>query len=104
MKLKYNDEQHAYWLDGKRCKSVTTVAKIPDDLYRLQMWEKRQVAIGLATSHDLLEAVAAHVDDDDYLNGLCEKAKELAGAKCLSIPSIAISVPESELGQLPQAP
>ena len=80
MKLRYDDDQHYYWLDGKRCKSVTTVAKIPEDLYRLQQWEKRQVAIGLASDPDLIEAVAAHVDDDDILNGLCEKAKEKAGA------------------------
>ncbi len=80
MKLRFDERNHGYWLDGKRCKSVTTVAKIPDDLYRLQQWEKRQVAIGLASSKDLLQAVAAHSNDADVLNGLCDKAKEVAGA------------------------
>ena len=41
MHLKYNDRQHAYWLDGSRCKGVTTVAKIPDDTYNLDQWRKR---------------------------------------------------------------
>jgi hypothetical protein len=80
MKLRYNDDQHAYWLDGVRCKGVTTVAKIPDDLYRLQQWEKRQVAIGLATTPKLLEGVAAHLDERDMLDRLCNQAKEAAGA------------------------
>ncbi len=80
MRLRFDDRQHGYWLDGKRCKSVTTVAKIPDDLYRLQQWEKRQVAIGMAMDKDLVQAVAAHSEDSDILNKLCDQAKERAGA------------------------
>ncbi len=80
MKLRYDDQQHGYWLDGKRCKGVTSVAKIPDDLFRLQQWSQRQVAIGLASSPDLVQAVAAHADDWKLLNNLCDKAKEVAGA------------------------
>jgi hypothetical protein len=49
VKLRYDDKQHAYWLDGRRCKGVTTVAKIPEDTYRLSLWSQRQVAIGVAT-------------------------------------------------------
>lgn len=80
MKLSYNDERHAYWLDGKRCKSVTTLAKIPDDTYSLDMWRRRQTAIGLAKAPHLLESVAAHHTDRNKLNELCEQAMDVAGA------------------------
>lgn len=80
MKLRYDDQSHAYWLDGVRCKSVTTVAKIPDDTYNLEQWGNRQVAIGLAMKPDLVQAVAAHVEDRDKLNELCQQAREIAGA------------------------
>jgi hypothetical protein len=80
MKLAYNDAQHAYWLDGKRCKSVTTVAKIPEDTYRLERWQQRQVAIGLATKPTLLEQIAANVGNDGKINDLCDLASAEAGA------------------------
>jgi hypothetical protein len=35
MKLTYRDDGHEYYLNGRRCKGVTTTAKIPDDLYNL---------------------------------------------------------------------
>lgn len=80
MKLTYNDEQHAYWLDGNRCKSVTAVAKIPDDTYALDQWRKRQVAIGLALSPPLVERVAAHYDDRKQLDRIAEEAMTVAKA------------------------
>jgi hypothetical protein len=80
MRLRYNDEHHAYWLDGKRCKGVTTVAKIPDDTYRLEQWAKRQVAIGLASTPVLIEAVAAHFDDRQKIDDYCDQAMEAAKA------------------------
>jgi hypothetical protein len=80
VKLAYNDQAHAYHLDGRRCKSVTTVAKIPDDTYNLEKWGMRQVALGLAQNRGLVEAVAAHAEDRDKLNELCEQAKAIAGA------------------------
>ena len=80
MKLSYSDAQHTYYLDGKRCRSVTTVAKIPDDTFSLDQWRKRQVAIGLAMSPELVERVAAHFDDKDTLNRICEEAMQTAKA------------------------
>jgi len=80
MKLQYNDREHAYWLDGKRCKSVTQVAKVFDNNFALTRWLQRQVAIGMAQSVDLVEAVAAHVEDPKKLDELADEAREVAGA------------------------
>lgn len=94
MKLRYNDKAHGYWLtideadavefdtepvNGARCKSVTAVAKVPEDTYNIDRWQKRMVAIGLAMSPHLLESVAAHKDDKSKLNDLCEMAQVAAG-------------------------
>lgn len=78
MKLTYNDRQHAYWLDGKRCRGATTVAKIPDDTYSLDQWRKRQVAIGMSLSPLLVERAAAHYDDKEILNEIAEEAMTAA--------------------------
>ena len=80
MKLRYRDDVHAYWLDGMRCRSVSAVAKIPDDTYALNAWAKRMVAVGMATRPDLADAVAAHHDDRDKLDELVEVAIEAAKA------------------------
>src|SRR5262245_47535975 len=80
MKLRYDDQHHSYWLDGRRCKSVTTVAKIPDDTYSLDQWRKRQVAIGMAVSPPLVERAAAHYDDRDQLDRIAEEAMVAAKA------------------------
>lgn len=81
MRLTYNDRQHAYWLDGKRCKGVTTVAKIPDDRYRLELYGKRMVAAGMATNPVLVKRAAAHHDDRDQLDIIAEEA--LVAAKAM---------------------
>ncbi len=78
MKLTYNDRQHAYWLDGHRCKSVTTVAKIPDDTYALDQWRKRMVVTGMAMSPPLVERAAAHFDERDKLDEIAEEALVVA--------------------------
>lgn len=80
IKLTYNDAQHAYWLDGKRCKSVSTVAKIPDDTYSLNQWAKRQILVGVAIKPDLAERAAAHFDDRDTLDRMAEEALQAAKA------------------------
>lgn len=77
-KLKYVDKNHAYYLDGKRAKSVTTVAKVPEDGYALELWGKRMVAIGVASDDALRDAVAAHFDDRDKLNELVVEAETIA--------------------------
>jgi hypothetical protein len=84
MKLSYNDRQHAYWLDGERCKGVSTIAKVPDDTYNLTQWGKRMVALGMSIDAtrdgDLAERALAHHDDRDALNGVAEDALRAAKA------------------------
>ena len=80
MKLKYSARSHGYWLDGKRCKSPSAVAKVPDDSSALDYWRRRQTAIGLALQPHLLTAVAAAANDKQQLDQLCEAAMEAAGA------------------------
>lgn len=78
--LRFVNSRHAYYFDGKRATSVSTVAKIPDDTFALEAWRKRQVAIGLAMSPDLVERVAAHYDDKAVIDDLADQALERAGA------------------------
>lgn len=80
MKLSYNDRQHAYWLDGARCKGVTSVAGIPDDTYNLQQWAKRTVALGMAVDTSLSERALAHHDDKRELGYVAEDAMRAAKA------------------------
>lgn len=79
-KLTYNDKDHAYYLNGKRCKGASSVAKIPTDTYALEAWSQRQVAIGLTTDPFLLENVAAHVDNKERLDEVVRAAKAAAKA------------------------
>jgi hypothetical protein len=74
MKLTYHDESHRYYLDGKRCKSASTIAKRLEDGYRLDLWKQRQVAIGVASHPALIDRIAAHFDDKDALNAIVEEA------------------------------
>ncbi len=80
MKLKYSAKAHGYWLNGKRCKSPSAIAKVPDDSSALDFWRRRQTAIGLALQPHLLTAVAANADDKMALDAICEEAMTAAGA------------------------
>lgn len=80
MKLKYSAKAHGYWLNGKRCKSPSAIAKVPDDSSALDFWRRRQTAIGLALQPHLLTAVAANADDNKALDAICEEAMTAAGA------------------------
>lgn len=80
MKLTYNDQQHSYYLDGKRAKSVTAVAKIPTDGWAIQKWHERMTAIGVAVDANLRENIACHIDNRQALNDICEEAKKVAKA------------------------
>ncbi len=80
MKLKYNAKAHGYWLDGKRCKSPSAIAKVPDDTNALTGWKLRQVALGIASDPDkFLTEVSAHSDDKESLDGICQQAIDAAG-------------------------
>jgi len=78
VKLSYTDSTHAYYLDGKRCKSISAVAKIPDDSFSLDAWRKRQILIGVATQPSLVEQAAAHFDDRKQLDRIAEEAMQAA--------------------------
>jgi hypothetical protein len=80
VKLKYSAKAHGYWLDGKRCKSPSAIAKVPDDMTALNNWKRRQTAIGLALRPDLLTQIAAAGDDKKIIDAVCEMAMEVAGA------------------------
>ena len=79
-KLIYNDSSHGYWLNGRRVKSVTAVAKIVADSFALDQWRKRQVAIGMMLEPRLAERVAVDPDNRETVDRVCEEALQMAGA------------------------
>lgn len=79
-KLTYNEKSHSYWLDGKRCKSVTAVAKLAPDSFALDNWRKRQVAIGFTLEPRLREQVAVDLENKDVIDGVVDEAMRIAGA------------------------
>src|SRR5215211_7291911 len=78
VKLTFNEKSHSYWLEGQRCKGVTSIAALPDDRYALEQWRARMVATGIATEPSLAERIAAHFTDKAKLNDLCEEALQIA--------------------------
>lgn len=100
MKLTYKDSTHVYRLTideadvaqfpgavavkSRQCKSVTKIAKIPEDTYNIEKWQQRMVAEGLAISPHLLESVASHRGDRAKVNELCEAAMVAAGTDVAS--------------------
>lgn len=79
-RLVYNDSSHTYTLNGRRCKSVTAVAKIVPDSFALEQWRKRQVAIGMTLEPRLAERVAVDLDNREAVDRVCEDALQIAGA------------------------
>lgn len=60
---------------------TTTLTRMVDDDYLLQLWKQRNVAFGLSRTPDLLAtAAAAEIEDKATLNQVCEDAAEAAGA------------------------
>lgn len=80
MILKFNQDWHSYWLNGKRCLGATSVAGYPDNRTALEKWMKRMVLLGGAHDPKLMERVAAYATDKQKLNDLAEQALELAKA------------------------
>lgn len=81
---------------------VTTLAGMGEDRYNLERWMCRMVALGLVAREDLLLAVAAHRDDKDALNKLCEQAQEAAKASSGAVTGTALHALSDQLdrGQL----
>lgn len=80
MKLKFHEGSHRYYLDGKQIKGVTTLAKIGTNTYNLEKYDRRMVAIGVATDQAIREAVAVNFDDKRKMEDLCQDAKRAAKA------------------------
>lgn len=79
-RLIYNDKSHSYYLDGKRCKSASTVAKLVPDSFTLEKWRKRQVAIGFTLEPRLRERVAVDLENKEAIDDICDEAMRIAGA------------------------
>lgn len=71
----------------RRC---TTFVGVLEDTWNLSRWSQRNVAIGLADRPDLLLGVAAHRDDKQKLNQLCEDAAEAAKAHAAATTGTAL--------------
>jgi hypothetical protein len=80
VKLSYKAANHSYFLDGKRCRNISSVAKIPDDDWNLSKWRQRMVLLGAAINPTLATRAAAHHDDKSMLNQLVEEALSAARA------------------------
>jgi predicted small metal-binding protein len=80
VKLKYDDNWHTYYLDGNRCTGATSIASYPEDKYLINKWTCRMALTGGAQKPELMERVAAHIDDRHKLNDLVEEAIEAAKA------------------------
>jgi hypothetical protein len=61
-----------------------------EDRYNLERWKVRMAALGLADRTDLLLAVAAHREDKDRLNEVCEQAIEAAKASAAATTGTAL--------------
>lgn len=78
--LRYHERGHRYYLNGKRAKGVSTIAKIAADDYNIRLWHERMVAAGVTIDENLRENVAMHIENREELNNLCEDAKKIAKA------------------------
>lgn len=70
----------------RRCTSYVDVLA---DKFKLQQWDKRQVAIGLASRDDLRLSVLAHLNDKAALDRACGDAKEYALASAAATKGTA---------------
>jgi hypothetical protein len=79
-KVIYNDVKHTYYMDGVRCKSVSGVAKIPTDTFTLDLWHKRQVALGMALDRNLCEKILTDPENKALGDAVVEDAHKAADA------------------------
>lgn len=79
--------------DGGKAKAYTrctTFVDVLEDKYKLQLWQLRQCALGLADRPDLLLSVSAHRDDKSALDEVCARALEAAGTSARSTTGTAV--------------
>lgn len=86
----------------------TTFVSAVEDTYNLARWQQRMVALGLADRRDLQLAVAAHREDKEKLNAICEQALEAAKGNAGATTGTALhAITEThdrglEVGNLPE--
>lgn len=56
----------------------TTYVGCLEDRYKLELYQQRQVAVGMSMRHDLVLAAAAHRNDRDELDRIAKQASEAA--------------------------
>jgi hypothetical protein len=61
-----------------------------EDRHNLEKWKVRMAALGIADRADLLLAVAAHRDDKQKLNAICDQAIEAAKASAAATTGTAL--------------
>jgi hypothetical protein len=69
---------------------TTTYVDCLEDKWRLQLWQQRMVALGLADRPDLVMAVAGARDDAKALNKITEAAREAAAASSAATIGTAV--------------
>jgi hypothetical protein len=86
MRLVYDDtnDNHAYYLNGKRCNGISTAAKIIPDTYTLEQWAKRMVAKGMFYDQldgaKLQEKLAVDPNDKSLGDNIAKQALNTAKA------------------------
>lgn len=80
MKFKYHEKSHTYYVDGKRCKGISSLGKTLEDGTALEQWKLRMVMLGMTMSPDLVESVAHHFDDRQKMKEHIEEALAIAKA------------------------
>lgn len=68
----------------------TTYVGAIEDTYKLGRWQQRMVAVGLADRRDLQLAVAAHREDTQRLDAICENAIEAARGRSAATMGTAL--------------
>jgi hypothetical protein len=87
----------------------TTYVGSLEDTYNLSRWQMRMVALGLADRRDLQLAVAAHREDKETLNEVCEQALDAAQGRAAATTGTALhAITEThdrgrDVGALPDA-
>lgn len=68
----------------------TTFVSAIEDTYNLSRWQMRMVATGIVDRQDLQLAVAAHREDKEHLNAICEQAIEAAKGNAAATTGTAL--------------
>lgn len=68
----------------------TTYVDCLEDRYRLELWQQRNVAVGMSMRHDLVLAAAAHRNDKDKLDEIAKAAREASADSAAATTGTAL--------------